>query len=329
MLEHRVQRGERLILEDIYRDIKEDLIKVEELLKEALSDDNPFIHHINDYLLTFQGKRLRPAMVLLTASAFNYQGEEKIKLATAIELIHTATLVHDDIIDEADTRRFSPTLNARFSPQIAVLVGDLLYARALYMLAGQVDSEITRVMAASVNQVVTGEIEQISHCYNQALTQTQYLEIIAKKTGSLMAACSQTAAMLAGRSPQEVEILRDGGLKVGIAFQIVDDCLDLTSRESRLGKPVRNDYHRGKLTLPLIYALSRAREEERKTPDNIFEWASEQIAELLDRYEAIDYSFQVVKKYVDEAKEKLEIIEKKESRERLKKLFDYIVEREY
>lgn len=321
--------NDKMILEDIYRDIKEDLIKVEELLKEELSDDNPFIHHINNYLLTFQGKRLRPAIVLLTAAAFNYQGEKRIKLAAAIELIHTATLVHDDIIDEADTRRFRPTLNARFSPQIAVLAGDLLYARALYMLAGQVDPEITRVLAADVNKVVTGEIEQISNCYNQELTQTQYLKIITKKTGSLIAACPQTAAMLAGRSPQEVETLRDCGLKVGIAFQIVDDCLDLTSREGRLGKPVKNDHNRGKLTLPLIYALARAREEERTTLDNIFEWPPEKITELLNKYQAVDYSFQVVKQYIDEAKEKLEIIEEEESRERLKKLFDYIVEREY
>lgn len=318
-----------MILEDIYKDIKEDMIKVEELLKDELSDDNQFIRHINNYLLSFQGKRLRPAIVLLTASAFNYQGEDKVKLAAAIELIHTATLIHDDIIDEADTRRFRPTLNIRFSPQVAVLSGDLLYARAMYMLSGQVAPEISRVLAAGVNKVVTGEIEQISNCYNQELTQSQYLDIIAKKTGSLIAACPQTAAMLAGRSENEVEILRDCGLNVGIAFQIVDDCLDLISKESRLGKPVKNDHNRGKLTLPLIYALSRVREEEGKTPENIFDWPSEKIAEMLDKYQAIDYSFQVVKRYIDKAKEKLEIIEEKESRERLKRLFDYIVERAY
>ncbi|MDI6793658.1 MAG: polyprenyl synthetase family protein [bacterium] len=318
-----------MILEDIYKDIKEDMIKVEELLKKELSDDNQFIQHINNYLLSFQGKRLRPAIVLLTASAFDYQGEDKVKLAAAIELLHTATLIHDDIIDEADTRRFKPTLNTRFGPQVAVLSGDLLYARALYMLAGQVAPEITRVLAAGVDKIVIGEIEQISNCYNPELTQAQYLGIIAKKTGSLMAACPQTAAMLAGRSENEVEVLRNCGLNIGIAFQIVDDCLDLISKKSRLGKPVKNDHNRGKLTLPLIYALDRVREEEGKAPENIFDWPSEKIAELLGRYQAIDYSFQVVKRYIDEAKEKLEIIEEKEGRERLKRLFDYIVEREY
>jgi len=239
-------------LAQILAPLQEDLDAVTDRLLECLQ--NP-VARMATYLITAGGKRLRPALVLLAGRSGEYRKRRAalIDLATAVELIHTATLIHDDIIDESLLRRRQPTFHARFGTERAVLMGDYLYATAFSILAGLQEPALMGTMAEVCQQLSRGEFLEVDSRYNVELTEAQYLRIVEDKTASLIAACCRLGAQVAGAKPETAERIGQFGLRFGIAFQIMDDCLDLVGEEQAVGKPLLSDLEKGSLSLPMIY----------------------------------------------------------------------------
>ena len=239
-------------LEAILRPIEGDLARVSARLEACLRDP---IAANAVYLVAAGGKRLRPALVLLAGRSGDYRGRRSalIDVAAAVELIHTATLIHDDIIDEAPTRRSQPTFHARFGTERAVLMGDYLYSLAFSMLAELGDAHLMAYTAEVCRRMSQGEFQEVAGRFRLNTSEAEYLEVIRNKTASLVAASCYLGARVAGAKLDTCERLARFGLSFGMAFQIVDDCLDLVGDESTVGKPLRSDLDKGSLSLPVIY----------------------------------------------------------------------------
>ncbi|MFQ5835890.1 MAG: polyprenyl synthetase family protein [bacterium] len=315
-------------LDEIYSPIKKDLQLMEvELKRQLLAAKNTFILEINRHLLNSPGKRLRPSLVLLSSRIGNHWDEKAIPVAAAIELIHTATLVHDDVLDGASIRRNEATLNARWDDKSAVLTGDYLYFKAISLLAELEIPQILSVISSTTGQIWEGEVIQTQRCYDLYLSEKDYLRIIKKKTASFMSACCQVGATLARMAPEARKGLTSYGLNFGMAFQIIDDCLDLTALPDKTGKSTYKDIEQGKMTLPLIYLVRRASKKDRRGLTNLFDRDREEVIDLLKRYETISFSLQRAKEYVIKAKAQLKTVEDSEAGEALWQLGDYLLER--
>lgn len=305
-------------LSEIYELISDELLVVEDELSKYLSCKNSTFSPLNNHISSLSGKRLRPAIVLLTSKMLNYQGQARIHLATAIELIHTATILHDDVIDEARIRRFKESVNFRWGNKIAILSGDAILARAMSILTNHTPQEVIKVVAQSVDEICAGEIEQIMKSYDPSLSEEVYLSILSKKTASLISACTRGVAILSSASGKETTALRKYGSKFGLAFQIIDDCLDLIGSEEEIGKEVLNDKSQGKLTLPLV--------ELRRRQPNIdpFDIDREKAKKLVIECGALDYTLKKAEMYLDQAKAELEIFPSSVYLDALKKIADYV-----
>ncbi len=244
--------------------LQEDLEQVTDRLMKALQHP---VARMAVYLIAAGGKRLRPALVLLAGRSGAYRRHRNalIDLAAAVELVHTATLIHDDIIDDSDTRRTQPTFHTRFGTERAVLMGDYLYAAAFSILARLQQPYLTAYLAESCQELSRGEMLEVEHRYNVNLTEAEYLNIVRDKTASLIAACCHLGASLVKASPQTVRQVTTFGWNLGMAFQIVDDCLDLTGEERTVGKPLRADLEKGALSLPIIYVAQSLPAAQRAT----------------------------------------------------------------
>ena len=238
--------------------VKDDFAAVNQLIIEQLHSDVGLVENIGHYLVEAGGKRLRPLMVLLTANALGYPQagrQEHLALAAIIEFIHTATLLHDDVVDMSNLRRGRPTANAQWGNAPSVLVGDFLYSRAFQMMVAIGNMEIMGILSDTTNVIAEGEVQQLVNAKDPNVTEANYFNVIDKKTAVLFAAACEVAAVLSGASAQQRKALYNYGLKVGIAFQLVDDALDYTGDAATLGKNVGDDLAEGKPTLPLIYAM--------------------------------------------------------------------------
>jgi octaprenyl-diphosphate synthase len=237
---------------------------VEEEIVRASHSEVALVRRLAEYLHHAGGKRLRPAMVLLCAQACGYEGDDDIELGAIVEFIHTATLVHDDILDEAQLRRGHAAANQIWGNQVAVLLGDYIYIRSMAMSVGLGDLRIVQILADATSRLVEGEILDVSHTGDASMTKEMYIDILDRKTASLFAACSHAGAVLAG-APREIEEgLVSYAWNLGMAFQLVDDCLDYAADPDRLGKQTGADLREGKVTLPFIYLLERASGETRE-----------------------------------------------------------------
>ncbi len=250
-------------LKEILEPIQADLDQVKERLTESLQTP---VAKKAVYLIAAGGKQLRPALVLLSGRSGDYARtrESLMDLAVAAELIHTATLIHDDIIDQASVRRQQPTFHQRFGTERAVLMGDYLYSVAFARLARLRDPAVMEEMARVCEQLSVGEFQEVDSRFNIDLTEPQYLEIIRDKTASLIAICCRLGAHVAGATPAVVEQLGTFGLNFGLAFQIMDDCLDLMGDEEIVGKTLRSDLDKGSLSLPVIYLAQTLTEPQRR-----------------------------------------------------------------
>ena len=239
--------------------VKDDFSAVNDLIIRQLHSDVELVENIGHYLVEAGGKRLRPLMVLLTANALGYpQGETKnqhLDLAAIIEFIHTATLLHDDVVDMSSLRRGRPTANAQWGNAPSVLVGDFLYSRAFQMMVNIGNMDVMAILSDTTNVIAEGEVQQLVNAKNPSVTEANYFDVINKKTAILFSAACEVAAVLSGATTAQREALRIYGNKVGIAFQLVDDALDYTSDAATLGKNVGDDLAEGKPTLPLIHAI--------------------------------------------------------------------------
>jgi octaprenyl-diphosphate synthase len=239
-----------------------DMTAVDRVLRDALSSDVILIRQVAEYIIGGGGKRLRPALLIICAKATGYQGTQHHTLAAVIEMIHTATLLHDDVVDESDLRRGHPTANAEFGNAASVLVGDFLYSRAFQMMVGVARMRVLEILADTTNAIAEGEVLQLINAGDANLDESAYLNVIQRKTARLFEAAARLGAVLGDASPAVEDALARFGMHLGTAFQLVDDVLDYSGTADAIGKNVGDDLAEGKMTLPLIHALAHGTEEE-------------------------------------------------------------------
>jgi octaprenyl-diphosphate synthase len=243
------------MVKHIHQVVAEDFAALNRKVVSQLHSDVPLIESIGHYIIEAGGKRMRPVLVLLCARALDYSGKQHVDLATVIEFLHTATLLHDDVVDVSEMRRGRPTANVKWGNPSSVLVGDFIYSRAFQLLVAIGNMRIMDVMATTTNRISEGEVLQLVHQHKPETTEAAYLEVIRNKTAILFAAACSSAAILAGASAAVERDLHNFGLEVGMAFQLIDDVLDYSGSSAELGKNVGDDLAEGKPTLPLIYAM--------------------------------------------------------------------------
>ena len=246
------------LLSTLLAPVAEDMRRVDALIRQRLESDVALVREIADYIVRGGGKRLRPALVLLSAGACGCRGEERLELATVVEFIHTATLLHDDVVDESALRRGRRTANAEFGNAAAVLVGDFLYSRAFQMMVGVQSMPVMRVLADATNTIAEGEVLQLMNCRDPDVDEARYLDVIRRKTAKLFEAAARLGGVLAGVPAALEQGLAEYGMRLGTAFQLVDDVLDYSGDAEAIGKSLGDDLAEGKPTLPLIRALQVA-----------------------------------------------------------------------
>ncbi len=239
--------------------------QVDRVIAHRLDSGVPLVGSVSQYIISAGGKRLRPALLLLCCGALGYQGDQKYNMAAVVEFIHTATLLHDDVVDESVLRRGRPTANASFGNPASVLVGDFLYSRAFQMMVDANSMRIMQVLADATNVIAEGEVLQLMNMHNADLDEEGYLQVIRSKTAKLFEASARVGAILAGASSAIETACADYGQALGTAFQVIDDVLDYAGDATVMGKSVGDDLREGKATLPLIAAMQRGTAQERQT----------------------------------------------------------------
>jgi octaprenyl-diphosphate synthase len=266
-----------------YQAVKADFSAVNKLIQESLTSHVPLVEEIATYLINAGGKRLRPLLVLLSARACGYKGSDHIKLAVIIEFLHTAMLLHDDVIDTSDLRRGRKTANAQWGNAASVLVGDFLHSRAFEMMVEIGDMKIMSLLSKATNGIAEGEVQQLINLKNVEITESSYREVIYRKTALLFEVAAHTGAVLANAADKEQQALRQLGSNLGIAFQLMDDLLDYEGSTSDLGKNVGDDLAEGKVTLPLIVALRNGNDAQQELiKEAIVNGGSTEMAAVLD-----------------------------------------------
>ncbi|MHB8902896.1 MAG: polyprenyl synthetase family protein, partial [Thermoguttaceae bacterium] len=250
-------------LRSLYAVVRDELGQVDEVLRQELTSRYPFVHKLAQHGFRLGGKRLRPALVLLSGKLCGRVNEDHFRLAAAVEMVHTATLVHDDVLDEAVIRRHLETVNARWDNETSILLGDYLFAKALGLTVAIDDAYATRCLIEASRRVCEGELRQLGACGDYDLTESDYLEIIDGKTAALCACCCEIGAHYAGASKEDTAALTRFGDKLGVAFQIIDDVLDVLGDEKTTGKSLGTDLVKRKPTLPLIRLLEQSDPTER------------------------------------------------------------------
>ncbi|HZR18802.1 MAG TPA: polyprenyl synthetase family protein [Verrucomicrobiae bacterium] len=289
---------------------------------------DPDIVPYADYALKGQGKHLRPALVALTAHALGPPGESHVTVAVIIEMVHLATLVHDDIMDEAEIRRGRLTLAANWGNDLAVLFGDCLFARALTLAASFPTPEVCRAVALATNTVCSGEILQTQHKGDFQFSREQYFRVLEMKTAELFALSCDLSAFLSGATAEQRSALRQFGLAFGTAYQVYDDCVDLFGSEAAAGKSLGTDLAKGKLTLPVLVAWERADLEEREQLRELVRaWQPASMAaasKLLAKYETLSASLEVIYQYLAKARQAIHLLPKSSGHSGLFELTDYL-----
>ncbi len=336
-------------LKGIFDLVRDDLVLVEQEIAAQNGDAIEPVAEISSYLCAGGGKRLRPALLLLAAGAAGYRGQSAIRLGAVVEMIHSATLVHDDVIDGANTRRGRPSTNARWGNHMSVLAGDWLYMQSFEMALRERNFEILDILIDLTQNMVEGELLQLTRLGKIDLTETEATELAYRKTACLFSGCARLGAVL-GNQPKAVqESLAEYGRNAGLAFQLVDDLLDFTASDEQLGKPVLSDLKEGKMTLPLIFALEangtarssdsrdgngHANGDARRLVAKVLEERDfrsvrpEEISKLVQQTGALARATRLAQTYVERAKECLEDLPDTEYRKALLVVPDFILERQ-
>jgi len=322
---------EKDCLEELAASLKEELSLVEVEIQRNLQSHVPSVTQIAGHIVMSGGKRLRPILCLLAAQACGYEGSRVLSLATAIEYIHTATLLHDDVIDNAQLRRGRPSCNSIWDNKMSVLVGDFLYCQASSLIAKDGDLKVLRSITDATTTTTEGEVLEITKSRDLRLGVTEYFKIVEFKTGMLMACSTQVGAIIAKAQPPIEQALADYGMHLGIAFQLADDVLDYVSVEAEFGKEKGVDLKEGKVTLPLLYALERCSEEEREIIRDATISARRDIflkvLEILKKYGALDYALGLAGERKEAAKASLKLLPESSAKKALLRLADYVIER--
>ena len=295
--------------------------EVDAVIRQRLSSDVALINQISHYIISAGGKRIRPLLVLLFANALGFQGRERYELAATVEFIHTATLLHDDVVDESDLRRGRETANAMFGNAASVLVGDFLYSRAFQMMVSVDRLRVLEVLAEATNVIAEGEVLQLMNMHDADLAVDDYLKVIRYKTAKLFEASARLGAVLAGASPEVEDACAAYGRALGTAFQLVDDLLDYEGSTSQLGKNVGDDLREGKPTLPLLVAMERASDEERALMRHAIEHGEvdrlSEIIGIVTRTGALEATREAARAEADKARRCLSVLEDSPHRDAL------------
>ncbi|MFZ6674927.1 octaprenyl diphosphate synthase [Undibacterium sp. Xuan67W] len=267
---------------------------VNQVIRTKLHSEVPLVNQIAEYIISAGGKRIRPVLVLLMANAYQYQGTHHHELAAIVEFIHTATLLHDDVVDESSMRRGRKTANALFGNAASVLVGDFLYSRAFQMMVSINRMEVMEILADATNVIAEGEVLQLLNMHDPDVTEERYLQVIRSKTAKLFEAAAQVGALISGATAQQIEAAAEYGRSLGTAFQLIDDVLDYSGNAQEIGKNVGDDLREGKPTLPLIYLMKNGSEQEKHLVKSCIEQGDETqfdaILEAITKSGALNYT---------------------------------------
>ncbi len=313
--------------------VADKLVATEEVFRAHLASDVPFIHRAGEYIAASGGKRVRPALLLLTARLLGHDGEEEVTYAAVVEFIHTATLIHDDILDHAKLRRGQPTLNHLWGNNLTVLLGDWIYTTAMRMALSHGHLEVVQRLCAATLKMTEGELLALARLGAPDLGVEEYFEIIDRKTAHLFAAACSLPSLIPPQRPEAGQVLARYGRALGMCFQLVDDLLDFTAREEELGKPVLSDLREGKLTLPLILLLPRVAPARRQRVERVLEdggfgrVAPEEILELVAAEGTLDEVRELAESYAEEAKRELEFFPPGDARDALEFAPDFVLNR--
>ncbi len=326
-----------MLIEDVFQLIKGDMDRVNSLIQTSLRSEVVLINQISQYIINSGGKRLRPALVLLSANAFNYpsllDGEKDISLASVIEFIHTATLLHDDVVDESELRRGNETANELWGNAASVLVGDFLYSRAFEMMVGVKNMQVMEILSHATNTIAEGEVLQLLNCNDASTTEARYLEVIHCKTAKLFEAAAQMGAVISGQSNSNIEAMALYGMHLGTSFQLIDDVLDYSASSSDMGKNVGDDLAEGKPTLPLMYAREHGSEAQAKMITEAIEQGGiqhiDEITRAIEETGALKYTQGAARNEADQAIQALSCIPESEYRQALITLANFSVDRSY
>jgi octaprenyl-diphosphate synthase len=323
-----------LALSQIFEPIRADLEQVDREFARHVQSQVELIPKIGQYIQTSGGKRIRPAVLLMAARLSAYEGDRAVLYAAVVEFIHTATLVHDDIIDDSELRRGRQAVHSRWGNDVTVLLGDYLYIKSMAMALMHDTLELVRVLCDVTLKMIEGELYQLTKNGDAYITEEEHLEIIRRKTAYLFGGCAQIGGMLGKVSREQEDALRDYGFNLGIAFQIVDDLLDFTGDAKALGKPIGADLREGKMTLPLIHLLAQGSPTGEAIVKDIINSRSaseeqwDEIMTMLREHRSIDYAERRAVDFAERAKKPLYLFPPSAERDALLALPDYVLQRD-
>jgi octaprenyl-diphosphate synthase len=320
-------------LEAIQTLIKDEFHAVNRLIQQKLSSDVALINQLGHYIIGAGGKRLRPILVLLSAGVFGYRGQQHINLAAVVEFIHTATLLHDDVVDDSSLRRGRETANSLWGGAASVLVGDFLYSRAFQMMVESGEMRIMQILANATNVIAEGEVMQLLNCHDPDTSKERYLEVIRCKTAKLFEAAAQLGAVISHSPPEQEHALSNYGKHLGTAFQIVDDALDYSADSAEIGKNIGDDLNEGKPTLPLIYAMRHGNREQihiiREAIEKGGKEYIEPVLKAIESTNAIAYTIASAKQEAEIALQNLSVLPQNPHTQALASLAHFAVTRSY
>lgn len=324
---------EPMSIDKIYALIADDMDKVNACIQARLQSEVALINQIGTYIINSGGKRLRPTIHLLAARALSYEGSQHIELATIIEFIHTATLLHDDVVDSSELRRGQETANNLFGNEASVLVGDFLYSRAFEMMVDVNRMPVMEIMAHATNTIAEGEVQQLLNVHDADTTEANYLQVIHNKTAKLFESATQLAAIVGERSKTEELAMKAYGMHLGCAFQLIDDVLDYSSTSDEIGKNVGDDLAEGKPTMPLIYAMHNGTREQAAIIRHAIEEGGleqiDQVCAAIKSTGALEYTSQCARTEADKAIKALGNIPASQYKDALEYLAEFSVNRTY
>ena len=320
-------------IQSIYTLIKDDMAAVDSMIQSRLQSDVVLINQLGHYIINSGGKRLRPALAILCARACGYQGEHHINLATIIEFIHTATLLHDDVVDNSDMRRGRKTANSLWGNEASVLVGDFLYTRSFEMMVEMGSMRLMKVLSHTTNVIAEGEVLQLLNCNDADTTEQRYLEVIHHKTAKLFEAAGLLGAVISQSSTEVEQAIASYAMHLGSAFQLVDDLLDYSESSETIGKNIGDDLAEGKPTLPLIFAMKNGTTQQaliiREAIENGQRDKINEIIEIIAATGAIAYTSKAAKNEVAQAKQALAILTDSPYKQALGSLADFSISRKF
>jgi octaprenyl-diphosphate synthase len=321
-------------LEQIIDLTEQDMAAVNATILEQLNSDVSLINQLGYYIISGGGKRIRPMIAVLTARALGYEGDKHVTIAALIEFIHTATLLHDDVVDESDMRRGKATANAAFGNAASVLVGDFIYTRAFQMMTDLDSMPVLALMAKAVNVIAEGEVLQLMNCNDPDITEEIYMQVIYSKTARLFEAASQSSAMLSGGNAEQIQGLQDYGRYLGTAFQLIDDLLDYDANGETLGKNTGDDLNEGKPTLPLLHAMKHGDAEQSAMIRGAIEQGNgrhllEPVLAAMHQWGSLDYTRARAEEEADKAIRALQVLPESPYRTALEGLAHIAVRRDF